>query len=204
MQYQLMHRRAAAAQCLTAVQVLPAPRCVADAHNCPLHCASEGFTVVALMHHAKLQCVLTYAQCCSCKSMYVLTHVSMLLLQARSRSLRLDIDDVTTHVDPHAASALHTPAASATHIHAGHLTRHAHDSHNRDSFPEDFKDSGKAVGGAYGHLQWHGSLQELEQLAERFAQNVPDGAVSPAALQGFLMKHKRSPAAAAADAHELA
>jgi hypothetical protein len=54
-----------------------------------------------------------------------------------------------------------------------------------------------------GRLLWHGMFQDLVALATQFALAVPEGTISPAALQGFLMCHKRDPAAALASVHQL-
>ena len=56
--------------------------------------------------------------------------------------------------------------------------------------------SHRHVLGAACRIKWHGTTSELASLANAFAAAVPEETVSPAALQGHLMKHKRDPAAA--------
>ena len=63
--------------------------------------------------------------------------------------------------------------------------------------------SHRRVLGAAGRVQWHGTTSALASLADAFAAAVPEDAVSPAALQGHLMKHKRDPAAAGSRVGQL-
>ena len=72
-------------------------------------------------------------------------------MQTRSRSLRLDIDDVTTTIDASTAANVLQPRSPAS---AAPPAR------------------GGAVMGASGRLQWRGSRAELEALAEQFAAQV--------------------------------
>jgi hypothetical protein len=123
--------------------------------------------------------------------------------------LRLDFDDVTTHVNPLVATSprQRTPEGASTPF-AARDGGAAHSPVARARTPA-LGDASRACamprGGALtaSGLLWRGSETELEDLAEQFAAAVPDGAVSPAALQGYLMKHKRSPVAAVAGAGEL-
>ncbi|OBT59852.1 hypothetical protein VE03_10445 [Pseudogymnoascus sp. 23342-1-I1] len=45
-------------------------------------------------------------------------------------------------------------------------------------------------------------VKKIEALAESFTQAMPEGVFSPAEVQGYLLKHKRSPETAARGAAE--
>lgn len=103
--------------------------------------------------------------------------------------------DTTQPTDTHAPDTSPHTAPQATHVHT--RTQAATDATTSTvqdvQTGEPSQEAGGAGAAGTQQVLAHVSATELSELASQFAQGVSEDTVSMAAVQGYLMRHKRDP-----------